>query len=208
MIAIVDFGMGNLRSIQYKLEKRKLPTVIATRPEIVARAEKIILPGVGHFAAGMKNLHETGFVDVLNQKVLVEKVPILGICLGMQLFTKQSEEGHVAGLGWLNAQTKRFSFADGHRGLRIPHVGWNTIQMNTDIPLMKGVDVQAHFYFAHSYHVQCDDPGLVLATTSYGYDFVSMLQKENIIGIQFHPEKSHRNGFKIIENFFTLYNNA
>jgi len=141
---------------------------------------------------------------MLNRKVLEEHTPILGICLGMQLFTKHSEEGDAAGLGWIDADSRRFRF-DAGSGLRVPHVGWNTIQRRQPSALLEGVPSDQQFYFVHSYHVVCRDPDDVLTTTWYGHDFVSAVHRGNILGVQFHPEKSHEEGMRLIANFIKQF---
>ena len=201
MLVIVDFGMGNLRSIQYKLRKIGIDAVVSSQAEDVEKAGRLILPGVGYFATAMKNLREYKLVPVLNRKVLEEQTPVLGICLGMQLFARWSEEGNTEGLGWLDAEVRRFSFEGTDAGLRVPHVGWNTINPRKESFLLAGVTPGQRFYFTHSYHVCCKSADDVLAATHYGYDFVSVVQKGNILGVQFHPEKSHRRGIELFRNF-------
>jgi glutamine amidotransferase len=200
MIVVVDYGMGNLHSVLHKLNKLGVDALVSKKPEDIEVAEKLILPGVGSFAAGMKNLNERGLIDVLNREVVDNKKPLLGICLGMQLLTKHSQEGDVDGFGWIDAQTKKFSFKQGDN-LRIPHVGWNTLEKTSDDPLLSGVEVGQRFYFTHSYHVSDIADDFVLAKTNYGYDFASVVRKENIYGVQFHPEKSHKKGMIVIKNF-------
>jgi glutamine amidotransferase len=201
LIVIVDYGMGNLRSIKYKLEKIKIDALVSSSPADIEKADKLILPGVGHFAQGMENLKTYGLLPILNKKVLVEKTPILGICLGVQLFTNSSEEGNVPGLGWINAETKRFNFTGQSKVLPIPHVGWDTIQIVRTHPCLADMPAEQVFYFVHSYHVCCHDPADVVATTGSGYNFVSVVGRDNIFGTQFHPEKSHRRGFEVVRRF-------
>ena len=204
MVTIVDYGMGNLRSIQYKLQKAKIPATISSGPEDIERAEKLILPGVGFFAAAMENLRSSGLLDALNHRVLEEKTPILGICLGMQLFSRHGEEGDVQGLGWIEAETKRFKFGVDLSLLRVPHVGWNEIYRKKSSKFLVDAEEGQRFYFTHSYHVVCERPEDVLATSRYGYDFVCMVERGNILGAQFHPEKSHQRGFEIVKRFARL----
>ena len=201
MIVIVDFGMGNLRSIQYKLSRMGIEAMVTSRPGDVEKAEKLILPGVGHFAKAMSNLRDYGLISVLNSRVLAQGTPVLGICLGMQLFTMASEEGSVEGLGWIDAETKRFRFEEPNCHLPVPHVGWNTIHPKHPSPILAGVTAKQRFYFTHSYCVHCASLEDVLATTTYGHEFVSVIQKDNIYGTQFHPEKSHKRGIELIGNF-------
>jgi len=149
----------------------------------------------------MTNLKHYGLLPVLNHKVLEHRTPFLGICLGFQLITNCSEEGDAEGLGWVNAQTKRFSFDGPGSQYRIPHIGWNDLSMRRDSHLLKNLSATSCFYFAHSYYVTCDDKDTIVATTEYGCEFVSVIQKDNIFGMQFHPEKSHANGLGVISNF-------
>jgi glutamine amidotransferase len=141
-----------------------------------------------------------GLIEVLCKKVIVEKTPILGICLGMQLFTKKSEEGNAEGLGWIDAQTVKFQYEE-NKLIKIPHIGWNSVILQKDCPIFYEVDTKELFYFVHSYHVKCKDAANVISKTEYGVTFVSSVQKDNILGVQFHPEKSHKNGLKILKNF-------
>ncbi len=171
MIAIVDYGMGNLRSVLNKLQRMDVEVVISSGIEDIEKAEKLILPGVGSFAAGMNNLEEYNLISILQRKVVEEKTPILGICLGMQMLTKKSEEGGVDGLGWIDADTKQFKFKGEHNGLKLPHMGWNSIDIRKDSPLLKGISTDSEFYFVHSYHVCCNNADDIAATTNYGYDF-------------------------------------
>ncbi|MBI5686981.1 MAG: imidazole glycerol phosphate synthase subunit HisH [Verrucomicrobia bacterium] len=198
---IVNFGLGNLGSLQHKLRRAGIEAGISSRPDEIERARLLFLPGVGHFAMGMKNLRDYGLIPVLNKKVLEDKTPVMGICLGMQLMTKWSEEGDVAGLGWIPAVTRRFRFEGDAAGLKIPHIGWQPLQARRAGPLLDGVAPQQLFYFVHSYHVCCERQEDVLTTTHYGYDFVSAVSCGNILGTQFHPEKSHRRGMQLILNF-------
>jgi glutamine amidotransferase len=201
VIVVVDYGMGNLGTVATKIRKMDRSVVITSNPEEISRADKLILPGVGSFKAGMENLRNRDLVSILNKKVLGEKTPILGICLGMQLFTKKSEEGFVDGLGWIEAETIRFRFNDFQNGLKIPHMGWNTIKIKNSHPLFTNLGDQSRFYFVHSYHARCEHPENIVAETEYGYLFPSAIAKENIAGVQFHPERSHKFGMKLLKNF-------
>jgi imidazole glycerol-phosphate synthase subunit HisH len=202
MIHIVDYQMGNLRSVQKAFERIGIHAKITATPDEVMRAGKLILPGVGHFSRAMDILHSTGLADALNQAVMVRKTPILGICLGMQLMTEFSEEGDVEGFGWIKGRTSKFCFADSF--LKIPHMGWNQLSFKKQSRLMQDVSTEAYYYFVHSYFVACEDPDTVLAETKYGNTFVSAFEKDHVYGCQFHPEKSHDAGLKIIENFVAL----
>lgn len=200
MIVIVDYGMGNLRSIYKALNRLDIEAKISANVHDIEAAGKLILPGVGHFGRGMENLRERGMIDLLTRKVLKEKTPILGICLGMQLFCKSSEEGGGDGLAWLDAETVRFEVQDRIQ-YKIPHIGWNSLEFRKEQPLFSGLQNRDRFYFVHSYHLVCHEEDNVLSSTTYDYPFVSAVQKDNIFGTQFHPEKSRRIGLRILKNF-------
>jgi glutamine amidotransferase len=200
MIVVIDYGLGNVRSIYAKIEQMGENVKISHEISDIECAEKIIIPGVGSFDAGMKKLHDLNIVEMLNKKVIHEKIPILGICLGMQLFTQRSEEGRVSGLSYIDAETKKFSFYPLQQQ-NIPHMGWNTISIGKQSPILHNIDNGSRFYFVHSYHVVCNEPDITTAVTYYGYNFPSIIQKDNIIGVQFHPEKSHRQGIQLLRNF-------
>lgn len=204
MIVIVDYGMGNVGSICNMLKKAGAAARISSDPATIEQAQKLILPGVGAFDHGMKSLAERDLIPLLNRKVLEEKAPVLGLCLGMQLFTRRSEEGQMPGLGWLAADTLRFKFDFAHAHLKIPHMGWNTLSACLSHPVLADLDEDSRFYFVHSYHVVCEDANERLAQSIYGYEFTSAVVKENIIGMQFHPEKSHKFGMKLLKNFAGL----
>ena len=202
MITIVNYDMGNLGSIQNMLKKIGLKSIITSSPEEVLASEKLILPGVGNFKRAMENLHAFGLVDALNQKVLVDKTPILGICLGMQLMTSFSEEGNVAGLGFIEANTVKFNdFQD--TGLKVPHMGWNSTLFTNNHPIGEGL-FDSRFYFVHSYKVICKHVENVMVTTNYGGDFHAGIMSEHIMGVQFHPEKSHKFGMRLLQNFDSI----
>ncbi len=203
MITIIDYGLGNLGSIKNMLKKAGFPSIITNDPEDVKKADKIILPGVGAFDTGMRNLREDGLYDLLNQKVLVEKVPVLGLCLGAQLITNGSEEGNLPGFGWVDGDSVRFKL-DGlgnDQRLKIPHMGWNVLDIVHDHPYLKGLPEDRRFYFVHSYHMVCRNPEDVIANTTYGYAFASIIGHGNVVGMQFHPEKSHKFGLQVLRNF-------
>jgi len=201
MITIVDYGVGNLGSILNMLKKVGAKAQTSSDPAVLRRAEKLILPGVGAFDAGMKKLNETGLVPVLNELVLEKKVPVLGLCLGMQLMTKRSEEGSEAGLGWIDAQTVRFKFGPENAHLKVPHMGWNTLDICRPHPLVADLAPESRFYFVHSYHIVCADGTDVVANTDYGYPLAAVIDRGNIMGAQFHPEKSHKFGMQLLRNF-------
>lgn len=201
MIVIIDYGMGNLGSIGNMLKRIGAEGVISSDPSVIDGADSLILPGVGAFDHGMEKLKELGLIPVLNQRVIQENVPLLGICLGMHLLARKSEEGDLPGLGWLDADVKRFKFEADVSALKIPHMGWNEVTPKKPDPLYEGFEDELRFYFVHSYHVVCDGGDDELGTTWYGYDFASIVRRGNIIGAQFHPEKSHKFGMTLLKNF-------
>jgi glutamine amidotransferase len=203
-VTIIDYGMGNLGSIVNMLKKVGATAVISSDIATIEKASKLILPGVGAFENGMKNLNNLGLTPILNAKVIRDKTPLLGICLGAQLLTKRSEEGNLPGLGWLDAETVRFKFDATQTDLKVPHMGWNSISITQPHPIFEGMYADPRFYFVHSYHFLCNDPRDILAKTCYGYEFTSVVTKENIVGTQFHPEKSHKFGMKLLKNFVEL----
>lgn len=200
MIVIIDYGVGNLRSIKTKLDLVKVEATITSEPSAIKAANKLILPGVGHFGYGMSQLRHLDLIGPLEDSVLGREIPILGICLGMQLFSKGSEEGDQSGLGWIDGIVRKFRFPSNHN-LPIPHMGWNSIQLKKPNPIMDHTMAAKDFYFANSYHWDTISPEHVLGVTHYGYDFPSLISKDNIYGTQFHPEKSHLNGLQVIKNF-------
>mgnify|MGYP000058900368 FL=1 len=201
MIAIIDYGIGNVGSITNMLKKVKAESYLASTIADVQRAEKIILPGVGHFSSGMESLINSGLIETIEDKVLNERVPTLGICLGMQLMADYSEEGQVKGLGWVPGKVKNFSSRPNIGNNRVPHMGWNFTKEQKQSPLLNEFIEKSKFYFVHSYFYECENPDDVLLKTDYGGDFTSAFQKENIMGVQFHPEKSHKYGMKLLGNF-------
>lgn len=203
MIHIVNYGLGNLGSIQNMLKKVGAEAKIIEKPQELEDASKIILPGVGSYDTGMRNLENNGWLEILNKRVLTDQVPTLGICLGLQLMCKGSEEGKLPGLGWFNADVKKFDFSD--LRYKIPHIGWKETQSVKESKLFKDDLKLRRYYFVHSYYVQSNDISEVLTTTNYGFDFASGLEKKNLIGVQFHPEKSHIFGLSLLKNFANNY---
>ncbi len=195
--------MGNLRSVQKCLYRINTHSIISSKPEEVLNASKIILPGVGHFKKAVENLQQSKLWDVINEAVLQRKTPILGICLGLQLMTKRSEEGDVDGFGWFDAEVVHFDVKDKLKH-KVPHMGWNNVHIAKSSNLLNGLPNESEFYFVHSYHIIANKSDEILTTTNYEYDFVSGLEKENIFGLQFHPEKSHDVGEKLLSNFLKL----
>lgn len=200
-LRIIDLGIGNIGSIQNMLMKLGHKSSIASNEEELTNANKIILPGVGSFDRGMKNLKSKNLIDVLNKKVNEDKIPILGICLGMQLMTQSSEEGFEDGLGWIEAKTLKFKSDK----IKVPHMGWNSVLKEKESKILSSREEERRFYFVHSYHVKCMQSSDILATTFYDNHFVSMFEKDNIIGVQFHPEKSHRFGMDLLNQFVKNY---
>jgi len=204
MITIIDYKTGNYGSVLNMLKKIGAEAVISSDILDIEKADKLILSGVGSFDTGIKNLQELEILPVLNKKVLENKTPILGICLGMQLFAKKSEEGKLTGLGWIDAEVVKFKFDKNKSDFKIPHMGWNIVETKKINVLFKNMTEEQRFYFVHSYHLMCDNEKDIIAETNYGYEFVSAIQKENIFGIQFHPEKSHKFGMRLLKNFVEL----
>lgn len=200
MIVIVDYGLGNVRSIYAKIDQMGEEVKISSEKSDIESADSLILPGVGAFDTGMNNLKTLDLIDILYRKIIRERIPVLGICLGMQLFTNKSEEGVQEGLSYIDADTVRFNFGEGI-SLAIPHMGWNTIQKKREMSVLAEIADYSRFYFVHSYHVVCHVPQDIVATTYYGFDYPSIIQKDNIVGVQFHPEKSHKQGIMILKNF-------
>ena len=199
-ITIIDYGMGNLGSIQNMIQKAGASSIISSSRNIIRNASKLILPGVGSFDAGMQKLHERNLIESLNDRVLGNNTPILGICLGAQLMTQSSEEGTRKGLGWLNAKTKKFDFPDNK--FKVPHMGWNRINsLKKGQNFLECDSIDGRFYFVHSYHFQPHNEEIVLCKSNYGYEFASGLINNNIIALQFHPEKSHNFGLNIMKSF-------
>ncbi len=199
-ISVVNYKMGNLRSVENALNFLGVSSVeIIENPEQLDNAERIILPGVGAFATAMIQLKKNGMAEALTENVISKKKPFLGICLGMQLIAKVSHENGIhKGLGWIDAEIRSLKDITDSR---VPHIGWNDIRVNRKNDLMNGIDDTADFYFVHGYHVHCKDKQLPLLTCNYGSDFTAALQVNNIFATQFHPEKSQKNGLKLLENF-------
>ena len=204
MIVIVDYGVGNLGSIYNILKRIGAEAVISSDPAEIKKAGKLILPGVGSYDYGMEQIEKFRLCDILNEQVLTKKIPVLGICLGAQLFARGSEEGNKSGLGWIDMEVVKFNSAKLPPGLKIPHMGWNNINIKKGSPLFNDMYENPRFYFVHSYHFLPANPEETLSTAYYGYEFVSAIEKNNIAGVQFHPEKSHKFGMKLLKNFAEL----
>ena len=204
MIAIIDYGLGNLGSVENMLRKISAKALITSNPAEIAAARALILPGVGHFDLGMKNLRERGLRTVLDERVRGARVPVLGICLGMQLLGRGSEEGSEPGLGWIAGDVKRFAFPAGDRRV-VPHMGWSEVETRDEVLFRDATTgasaARQRFYFVHSYHMVCDEPSDVAAWCDYGYRFAAAVRRDNVMGTQFHPEKSHRFGMALLRNY-------
>ena len=200
---IVDYGTGNLYSVKRALDRLGADSTISLSPDHIRKADKIILPGVGHFGRAMEALSERNFVDALNEAVIVKERPVLGICLGMELMANRSEEGNAAGLGWIDAELIRFDLPK-NSGFKVPHMGWNQVRARKASPLFDAVEFDAEFYFAHSYHLKLNDLSDLLTETDYGITFPSAIARKNVFGVQYHPEKSHDAGARILRNFIDM----
>ena len=203
-IVVVDYGMGNIHSIVKKIKHLGGDVFVSSNSDEILKSDKIILSGVGHFKQAMNNLRKSKLIDTLNQAALVQKKPILGICLGMQLMGIKSEEGgDIEGLSWINANVKRIKVSDTIK-YKVPHMGWNEINIRKESPLMNGVGDKSEFYFSHSYYMDVHEPDLILNETEYFSRFVSAIESQNIFGVQYHPEKSHEAGDIILSNFVNI----
>lgn len=198
-VAIIDYNMGNINSIKNMLHYLGYEGILTNDPEQIRKAEKIILPGVGHYKKAMDHIVQLGLDGVLKEVALKQGKPILGICLGMQLLLSRSEEGNSDGLGLIQGEVKKFELDS--KLYKVPHMGWDYIDIQTQSPLFQDIQGNPRYYFVHSYYVQCADLGDVLASTEYGIRFHSVVGHGNIVGTQFHPEKSHKFGMKILQNF-------
>lgn len=203
MIVIIDYGLGNLKSIKNMLDRAGIESAISGEPSILRIASRLILPGVGHFRFGMESLREHGLVNVLNESVLEACVPILGICLGAQLLGRGSEEGNSPGLNWVPMETVAFDRARMQKSEKIPHMGWAATEHGGHA-LFDGMSKTPRFYYVHSFHFRCDDPDMVMCTAEHGYRFASGVALRNIVGVQFHPEKSHAFGLQLLKNFASM----
>lgn len=200
MIGIIDCGIGNLGSIQNMLKKIAVPAKILEKPDEMSGMDKLILPGVGSFDNGMNSLRGQGWIEPLEKAVIEEGRVILGICLGMQMMTEGSEEGTEKGLGWIKGRAVKFSFGDS--GRKIPHMGWNIVKPVNGSDLFRSAEKELRFYHVHSYYVKLENPGEEIGSTEYEYPFTSAFRKNNIMGVQFHPEKSHKFGMELLKNFY------
>lgn len=200
ILAIVDFDAGNMASLKAKTERLGVEVVVADHPSKIREVDGLLLCGVGHFGKAMDTLRDNHFIDVLNESVFDHNMPVLGICLGMQLFAEFSEEGSSEGLGWIPGEVVRIQSSSSH--LRVPHIGWQILRKTKPSRLLTAIAETQNFYFVHGFHFNCKNKGAVIARSDYGdLSFVSAVESGNIFGTQFHPEKSHRRGMDVIRNF-------
>lgn len=204
MIAIINYGSGNIQAIGNIYNRLNIPFIIASGPEDLKQASKIILPGVGSFDQAMNELEKSGMRHILDEQVLNEKKKVLGICVGMQLLANKSEEGILKGLGWIDGEVKKFEHANFKQATHIPHMGWNNVEPVKANPLFENVDLSSGYYFLHSYYFSCVKKEDILSITNYGGQFASAVNSENIYGTQFHPEKSHHAGIQLLKNFANI----
>tara|TARA_A200000113_G_scaffold143761_1_gene129196 strand:- start:257 stop:871 length:615 start_codon:yes stop_codon:yes gene_type:complete len=202
-VVIVDYGMGNLFSVHKKLTRLGVNTIVSSKSEEINRADKIILPGVGHFKKALDNLYQLNLIDILNENVIIKKKLTLGICLGMQIMAKHSQEGNCSGLGWFETNVEKIRVSDFLR-FKVPHTGWNSLVHISENPLMSNIQINSEFYFVHSYYIKTLNKNEILSGTKYETTFVSGIYRDNIFGVQFHPEKSHDSGDLLFKNFINL----
>ena len=204
MITIIDYGVGNINAFVNVYKRVDVPVKIAKTAADLEGAEKLILPGVGHFDHAMNQLNNSGMREKLDDLVLNQKIPVIGICVGMQMMANNSDEGEVEGLKWIDATVKKFDETKIHQVTRLPHMGWNDVKPVPDISLFQGLEKEAIFYFLHTYYFHCNQAQDILAVSEYGGEFASAAHHDNIFGIQFHPEKSHHYGEILLHNFAKL----
>jgi imidazole glycerol-phosphate synthase subunit HisH len=204
MIGIVDYGLGNLASIRNMFRRIEVESCVSADAAVLADCDRLILPGVGSFDQGVRNLHESGLWEPLNRWVLEDRKPILGICLGVQLLTEGSDEGTLPGLGWIAGRTVSFDRGCLSSNDRIPNMGWRYIDVQRESSLSAGLPDDPRFYFVHSFHLQCRNPEDVIFSATHGYSFVAGVERDNVAGVQFHPEKSHTFGMALLRNFSCL----
>lgn len=204
MITIINYGIGNISAFQNVYKRLNISTKIASSSEDLVNAEKLILPGVGSFDYAMSQLNASGMREKLDELVLVKKVPVIGICVGMQMMGNRSDEGKLEGLKWIDAQILKFDELLIHQRTKLPHMGWNDVTPIIENPLFTGLEKKAIFYFLHSYYFKCNNPADSIAISDYGISFSSAVNYKNVYGIQFHPEKSHQYGEMLLHNFSML----
>lgn len=204
MIAVVNYGLGNVQAFINLYERGNVPAFVASNSDDLQKADKIILPGVGAFDTAMRKLAKSKMIDGMRRLVLDHKVPILGVCVGMQILAQSSEEGDLSGLGWIDGVVKKFNVSDMKGDNYLPHMGWNNINPKKENALILKMNNESRFYFLHSYYFSCSNKDDIIATSDYGFEFDSIINNKNIYGVQFHPEKSHRSGEKLLYNFASL----
>ena len=204
MITIIDYGVGNINAFINVYKRIDIPVKIAKTKEDLNGAKKLILPGVGHFDFAMNQLNKSGMRDTLDKLVLDERIPVIGICVGMQMMANKSDEGKMEGLKWIDASVRKFDESKINQVTRLPHMGWNDVKPVKQIPLFNGLEKDAIFYFLHTYYFECNNSNDIMAVTDYGGEFSSAAHNENKYGIQFHPEKSHCYGETLLHNFAKL----
>lgn len=204
MITLIDYGVGNINAFVNVYKRVDVPIRIAKTPQDLEDAQKLILPGVGHFDYAMEMLNNSGMRDKLDELVLEKKIPVIGICVGMQMMANHSDEGKLQGLKWIDASVKKFDESKINQVTRLPHMGWNDVKPVKDMELFKGLEDDSIFYFLHSYYFECNNHSDIMAVSEYGGEFTSAAHHENKYGIQFHPEKSHHYGEILLHNFAKL----
>ena len=204
MITIIDYGVGNIKAFYNIFNKISVEVKIAQKPADLLNSSKLILPGVGHFDYAMKRFKESGMLNTVNEMVLNENLPILGICVGMQMLANSSEEGNLPGLGWIDARVNKIDSNLLAQTTRLPHMGWNSIVVKKKNPLLNNLDSNSRFYFLHSYYFDSFNEADSIATSNYGKEFTSVVNHKNIYGVQFHPEKSHHYGIQLLKNFANI----
>ena len=201
MVVIVDYGLGNIKAFVNIYEQMNIPVKVARNPDELLQAKQIILPGVGAYDSALERLSESGLRDCLDDMVLKKECPVLGICVGMQIMANSSEEGALGGLGWVDAEIKKFKVTNQSGRMVLPHMGWNDVMLERENPLFKGLETGSKFYFLHSYYAFTSNQIDTLSITDYGGPFTSSFGFKNIYGVQFHPEKSHQWGVQLLKNF-------
>ena len=204
MIKVLSYGSGNVKAITNIYKRLNVPCEIASTKEELMSAEKIIVPGVGAFDQTMLLLESSGMLDTLNSMVIDDQTPVLGVCVGMQVMANASQEGERPGLGWIDGDVREFDTSALTHKPKLPHMGWNSISPQKQLPILDGIDIDKGFYFLHSYYFSCTNEENSLTTSCYGIEFTSAVVSDNIYGFQFHPEKSHQNGITIFKNFWEL----
>jgi glutamine amidotransferase len=204
MIAIIDYGLGNINAFANVYKKLDIPAFVAKNPEDLKKASKIILPGVGAFDYAMTKFNSSGMLQIVNELVIEKKMPILGICVGMQIMADSSEEGVLPGLGYIKGTVRKFAPEIISKFTPLPHMGWNEVIPEIKSPLFKNIETNPEFYFLHSYYFSCEKNEDIIATTDYAGKFACVVNYNNIYGVQFHPEKSHNYGMQLLENFSTI----